>query len=362
MKRVLISGYYGFGNTGDEAILEALAVEFKRQEIELSVLSASPEESKNRYGITAYSRFRLGQAARAIRNCNGLISGGGSLFQDVTSSGSLYYYIGIVMLALALRREVFVYSQGIGPINWKFNRKLLAAALNRVSAISIRDRDSYDELLRLGVKTPASVTADPVFLLEPAGVERGVKILDESGLDTEKGGQMIGFAVRPWGDRERASENFARAADKIIEEIGAKLVFFPFHHPQDLDFTFEIIKKMKNKPYIVDKQYLPSEVMAAMGLMNINIGVRLHSLIFSACMGVPMIGISYDPKIKGFLNSMGTEPVCDYEDLQWEKIKESILYINSNRAFVLETISKKTGENRSIAQDSLERLVGELKR
>ena len=42
---------------------------------------------------------------------------------------------------------------------------------------------------------------------------------------------------------------------------------------------------------------------------------RLGWSIFAGVMGVPLIGISYDPKIDRFLDSIGEDPVGDLETL-----------------------------------------------
>jgi polysaccharide pyruvyl transferase WcaK-like protein len=71
-------------------------------------------------------------------------------------------------------------------------------------------------------------------------------------------------------------------------------------------------------------RYLPSEILGAMGRMDVNIGVRLHSLIFSAVNNVPTIGISYDPKIDGFLDMINSNAVCTYEEIDSKKIADEV--------------------------------------
>lgn len=362
MKRVLISGYYGFGNTGDEAILETLSKKLIQAGIEVYVLSASPEETQKRYNVKAFHRFKFNEIIKALKGCDALISGGGSLFQDVTSSGSLYYYLGIVLLAQIMKKKVYVYSQGIGPINKKMNQRIFKRVINRVENISVRDTASYEELHRIGIETlPINLTADPVFLLEPASAKRGMEILSKAGLDINNE-FLVGVAVREWMNREESIKKFAEMSDRIIEEFDAKLVLFPFHYPNDLELALDIVSNMKNKPYIIEEQWKPSEVMSAMGLMHINIGVRLHSLIFSARMGVPMIGISYDPKIDGFLKTMGYESACTYKELLWKPIKASIANINRDRVSTKDTIESRVRQSEELAVKTLQDLLEELEK
>lgn len=338
MKKVLISGYYGFGNTGDEAILETLINKFSKEGIKLEVLSARPEKTMKIHGIKAYNRFNLMEVIKAVKDSDILISGGGSLFQDVTSSSSLYYYLAIVVIAQMFRKKVHIFSQGIGPIKKTLNRKAFLRVVSRVETISVRDEISLDEVFKLGIKKPETIlTTDPVFMLEPSSESVGREILLEAGIDESKK-MAIGIAARSWHNNKNVSLQFAQIADAIIEEFDSNVILFPFHYPEDFDFADKIAGQMRNKPGIIKKEYRPSELMSAIGLMDINIGVRLHALIFSVCMGIPVIGITYDPKIDGFLKTIGLSSISEYEDIKWEEIKEEIVKIIRNKHEVVKTI------------------------
>jgi len=58
---------------------------------------------------------------------------------------------------------------------------------------------------------------------------------------------------------------------------------------------------------VVRRTLLPSEAMAVLGHMEVVLGLRLHSLIFAAAQGVPIISIDYDSKIRGFMELAGVE-------------------------------------------------------
>lgn len=362
MKKVLISGYYGFDNTGDEAILEVLTQELSKSGMDVSVFSNCPSKTQKNYPVKAYKRFDMMQILKAISSCDFLISGGGSLFQDVTSSSSLYYYLAIVKIAQMLRKKVFIYSQGIGPINHEANRKRFAKIIAKTRSISVRDEISKDELMALGVdeKLPAEVTADPVFILEPAAEERARQILSQAGVDLQSTKLRIGMALRHWGNQENSAAKFAQIADQIISQFDAEVVFFPFHDPHDVNFSKEVMKQMQQKAHILEKSYLPSEIMAAMGLMNMNVGVRLHALIFSARMEVPMIGVSYDPKIDGFLKSMGLNSACTYKELNWDMIRNSIEHIQENYHAIQHSISQHRQKSSQLARNTFDRLMEEF--
>ena len=59
-------------------------------------------------------------------------------------------------------------------------------------------------------------------------------------------------------------------------------------------------------------------MLSIIGNMDLLVGVRLHSLIYAAIMGVPLIGISYDPKCTAFLNSVGLDKLSTKENFTAE--------------------------------------------
>ena len=109
-----------------------------------------------------------------------LISGGGSLLQDVTSSRSLYYYLAVIKMAQFLFCPVMLYAQGIGPIQRPFARRLVRHILEQVALISVRDEESKMELESMGVVTPVvEVTADAVLAMNPVDTAIGQHILKQ---------------------------------------------------------------------------------------------------------------------------------------------------------------------------------------
>ena len=101
MNKVVLSGYYGFNNAGDEAVLQAIINSLKKadQDLDITVLSNNPEHTTKAYGVKAVNRWKLNEIAGAIKESDLLISGGGSLLQDVTSKNGILYYLGIIGLA-----------------------------------------------------------------------------------------------------------------------------------------------------------------------------------------------------------------------------------------------------------------------
>lgn len=116
--RLVLSGYYGFYNVGDEAILQSIIESLSKEnpDIELVVLSNDSKYTKEMYGVESVDRWDIKAVYHAIKNSDGVISGGGSLLQDQTSTKSILYYTGIMGLARLLKKPYYIYSQGIGQL------------------------------------------------------------------------------------------------------------------------------------------------------------------------------------------------------------------------------------------------------
>ena len=361
MKGVLISGYYGFNNTGDEAMIETMSIELAKKNYRLVVLSSNPDRTKELYNVEAYDRYNFFSIVKAIKNTDILVSGGGTLFQDITSKKSIWYYLGIVKLALLMGKKVCIAYQGMGPINTKFYRWMTKRTLNNknVKLVALRDKQAYDYAKEMGIKEEKMVlSSDMIFMMKPPAKERSLKILNDNVHNHFEGEKLIGFSVREWKDKDR-TDLFAELADELVEKYNARIVFFPFHKPKDAEISKIIMHKMKHedKTVLIPNRYLPSEILGTMGLMDVNIGVRLHALVFSALMDVPTIGISYEPKIDGFLEMINMTPVCTYENISVEKILEKVdSFMKDNSV----NYKEKTVEFSRMGREVLDKIIKEL--
>ena len=138
--RIAVSGYYGCGNIGDEAVLagivESFAIRSGTNSASFTVLSANAADTGKRHGLAAIDRMKLPAVRRVLRESDLLISGGGSLLQDTTSVRSLLYYLWVVRLARSCGTPVMFFAQGIGPLRRKISRALTRIVANRVRMIT----------------------------------------------------------------------------------------------------------------------------------------------------------------------------------------------------------------------------------
>ena len=333
MNKLVISGYYGFGNAGDEAMLLAMvsALRALDPQVAITVISGNPADTAKKHAVSAVHRLNLWGIARAIRASDLLISGGGSLLQDVTSGRSIFYYLGIMQLACFLGRPVMLYAQGIGPIRSRMARSFMKHIGNCIAGGTVRDEGSLVELAGLGVVKPkVSVTADPVLALEPASVESGRKILDSLGLGGE--GPLIGFSVREWQGRDHYKNIFAAVADRLVAESGARIVFIPMQWPDDVQAAQRVAAKMRKPHALIHQKCDTAELLSVVRNLDLLVGVRLHALIFAAVMERPFVGVSYDPKIDRFLETLGESHAGTLETLTCENLLAQIQQVQTDAA------------------------------
>jgi len=330
LKNILISGYYGSKNGGDEAMLAAMLGTLHELDADLkvTVISLNPEYTKARHHVDAVDWLNVWAILKKILSADLLISGGGSLLQNVTSRRSLYYYLGIIFLAKFFGRKVMLYAQGIGPIRGTLAHKLMNFLVNRVDLITVRDKGSLEELKRLQITKPKIFcTADPVLAIKPVPLDIGEKILsahENYQLSNINSQLKIGVAVRRWIDWESCRKNLAAALDRLAAEVGAKIIFLPMQFPEDVKAAKSTAELMKQNCTVIEQELTTTEIVSLVGCMDVLISIRLHALIFAGVMRVPVLGISYDPKIERFLDSIGEKPLGTLSEVTAEKIFDSV--------------------------------------
>ena len=321
MVTILIAGYHGFGNCGDEAILRAMVTGFRRlaDDIDIIALSNDPDFTEKEYNIEAVQRFNMREVLTAVKKCDILVLGGGTLLQDGTSTRSLVYYLSIIKAAELYGKRVMLYANGIGPVDGKINRHLMRSVLKKADCITLREKLSFNDLKNIGVKNDnIVVTADPAFRLEGADPASAEQLLQAAGVP-ERGAKRIGVSVRSWSKARYGDDYCGKIAEAcdIMSEKGYEIIFIPMQYPSDIAASDKIAGMMKNSPHVLRAKYTPEEILGMIGHCDVMLSMRLHALIFAAVMNIPMAGIIYDPKIEYYLRELDM-PACG--DVRSDKI------------------------------------------
>lgn len=331
---IAILGYYGYRNSGDDAILKAMIEQLGKNSKGLSivVLSNNPCETRTEYKVQSVHRFNPFSVYSVLSKTRLFIAGGGTLIQDGTSSRSLWYYLFILYLAKRKGARTVLFANGLGPLTRKKNRKAASKILNGMDAITLRDSNAYHELVSLNVTKPVTeITADPALTLTCRDLTAGLEILRKEGIPTDK--KLVALCLRKWKKVKNAAKILASVADRIVTDFNATPVFISMQHPDDLRFSEKVLSNMKQKGYILSGMYTVDETLSVIGNMSLVIGMRLHSLIYAATLNIPMVGLAYEQKVGFFMQSIN-QPCVDWnENFCMDKFLQNLnnVWRNSDR-------------------------------
>ncbi len=307
--RILLSGYYGFGNAGDEAILAGTlaALRHRLPSCEVTVLSAQPPATAAEHGVRTAQRWHWPTIWRELGRTDLLLQGGGGLVQDSTSRLSPFYYLGLLLAARLRRKPFMIYAQGLGPLGGGPARWLTGRVFRRAAAIAVRDEASAALLKMVGVRREVVVTADAAALLEPAPAEAAARFLPQ-----ERAGPLIGLALREAPGAERLVEGAIAAAKSLRKLSGGPCLALTLHAYDDGPLAARAAEALDGSVVGVSATgkdawptRTPAEWMGIVASLDFVISMRLHAAIFAAATGVPFVALSYDPKVAAFAHRVG---------------------------------------------------------
>lgn len=348
---IIISGYYGFRNIGDDSLLSSMIDGIKREipDARITVLSKHPRRLSNLTGVRTVNRFNIPMVAREMRHAKLLISGGGSLLQDGTSKKSFYYYVFIMRMAKRYGLKVMLYANGLGPLGADSTRRAAASAVSSADYVSFREEASFELARELGVKGEIKVTADPAFLLEPTHALWQRHIKKREGV----GDKYFIVSIKDGNNFDGASTGSDTVAvlagdiRRIAEKYSLEPLFVPMYPDRDTEITCDLAEKVGKGRVL--RNLTASELCGLLANAEFSVGTRLHMLIFSASVGIPMIGISYDPKIDAFLHYVGEGGALDIRKLKTGQLEAAAEAVLSDSANIRLRLTKNAAELRRLA-------------
>lgn len=355
MRKILISGYYGFDNFGDDAILHVMVSEFKKHldNPSITVISNNPAKIKKNYGVDSIHRFNTREIIKKMKASDVFISGGGSLLQDTTSRKSLIYYLSLIFLAKYFGKKTIIFAQGIGPINSMFSRLLTKFVISNVDLITVRDKESFNFLKKMGINS--SLATDPVWGLEISAENKLLKV-DKIN---------IGIQLRQW--KTLTNKNINVIANILCEKFNDEKNCINLISLQD-SHDLEIMQQLKN---ILLKKNLNSEIrifsnlsidqsINLLGNLDYLIGMRFHACLISANFNVPTLALSYDPKV----TSLALESKMPFININALKNKENFIFqideLISNHEKIRQDLKEFSEKKIQICRDNFILLINQV--
>jgi polysaccharide pyruvyl transferase CsaB len=367
--RIAVHGFYGMGNLGDEAILTAMLNEIKNtNSMEIVVFSRKPQQVEKDHRVLSISSETKGDVfkrRKELKRCDLFILGGGGLLKDFGGdSSSLKKWLKLLKLAQKYKCKTALFAVGVENIRFEESRSMLIDALAEVDMITVRDKDSKNILEDIGVKNAIKVTTDPVVLL---GSEKRNKKKDIDHLKESR--NKIAFCVRQWFDKgfyiedpklnENLIRTLANTADLLISNYNKKIEFIPMRtisYDDDREMAKQIISKMKYKDKAKVYNNVPEvdEFIQMIEQYSLLIGMRLHSLILGTSIGLPVIGLNYMPKVKGYMDSIDQGKYSiDLDTITDKKMIRLIKDTYTNYDSICSSIKVEVNRLREIAKENI---------
>ncbi|MDR1916793.1 MAG: polysaccharide pyruvyl transferase family protein [Synergistaceae bacterium] len=288
---VLLAGYFGFANLGDELLAYSAVKNLSELGVspdKIAILSGNPKLSERNLGIRAFDRWSVPSVSKALNMSRSLLLAGGGLFQDASSARSCMYYWGLVRMAVWKSRPVWALGQSVGPLYGGLAKYLARDALSRCVYLAVRDEASLDALKSMNISPevmPDLVFALPVLEIPPC----------------DSGAVLVN--IRPQNGAADCEQAVIKVA-RMCGSSGMELLYAAMSPDDELE-----IKKFQESGDLPKGEIITVATMddfaSAAKRARVAVGMRLHFGILSVLMGLRLVMSAYDPKVACFARDWG---------------------------------------------------------
>ncbi len=370
--KFVISGYYGFINLGDEAILQKIILDLKNnfKNSKITAFSANPSYTKEVFGVESVKNSIIKNffiLIREIIRCDCFILGGGGMLSDWQKSSPILW-LTLPIFSILFRKKTIIYCVGVNPFRTLYGKLLLRFVLNHSSLIIVRDNYSkYCLTNAIGHKSKIYVTIDPVIVLNIPGNDffknYSNKRSEINKLSSKK--SKIGICPSVFFHTQKLWPNsmkrfkklkvdFSKLIKFLINTYDANIFLIPQSMKYDKAFCLNIYKLLdkecKSQTFIIENLNKPADFIDTLSHMDFAIGMRFHSIILSINLAVPFVGIIYGKKSKCLLEKIdyldNSIIISDgfhekNSDMDINKIKNIIMKVWNNKYQIEKDLTKK---------------------
>lgn len=388
----IISGGWGYGNWGDEAILycSIKMIELYKGTGELTILSynsSNIDRYREKYqcnlslhrlvkdGMVSYKNMLEWAKGKDVclssnekkyvnmfsENDIFIMCGGGYFNEEWEES----FRIRVLEILLAKRKKskIYIHGQTIGPIGKEKNKKILYYALNMVNKIYVRDKGSYNLMksIKLHEKTeiiPDVVNCVPDFHSVFHTTEEYVVVMfcsyryHRSEKYKYRGKTLLWLGQKfktILGLRKKYNKKIKTVLRSLIEE--GQNIKYIVSTEWDYQYACEIAAKLGDNIEIV-KSSSVFEYLNLLSGAQIIISTNMHPIVIGHAYNVPVVAISYGFKTDNYMEEIGLSEALfniDYFDekkiieciknkkfLYGKKVDKNLVYTSVEKMFIKE--------------------------
>ncbi|HEU5187628.1 MAG TPA: polysaccharide pyruvyl transferase family protein, partial [Candidatus Saccharimonadales bacterium] len=225
-----------------------------------------------------------------------------------------------LLFGFLLGKPTVLYAQSVGPFQNKFEELLVAFVLKRMTRIMLREDTSVALLAKLGITRTVVRAIDSGFLL---GSNQKIDIRKKYSIPPNA--LLVGVTVRAWlkGEAQtRYEQAVAQALDDVIEKNNAHVIFIPQVTATKGDDDRVVSRRVRGLMQHTKATTLINDtpdhhrIKSLYDSLDLLLGTRFHSVIFSLTSHVPVLAIEYEHKTSGIMRDLGLEQwVIKIEDV-----------------------------------------------
>jgi len=293
-----------------------------------------------------------------------VLAGGGYLFSGSRKiHASLIHCVAVTWIALATRKPVVMMPQSIGPLKGRFDRWIVKKALARVRPIVVREQTTFAEVTELLHPTDMRVCPDVAFY----GWSVPVAVAPRPA-----GRHRVGIVVMDWtwarGAGQHGLDRYCRELATLCTDLtgadvevvllgGSKL---PELGQDDMIVARQIADlanvEAGKTPALLEVSD-PESFRSLLSTLDLVVGTRLHSCLLALAVGVPAIGLGYQPKTRGTYALLGLQELHhDVEGFTAAGVGQQVSAILSNESEWRDRVTQATEHARA----QIEELYAEL--
>jgi polysaccharide pyruvyl transferase CsaB len=309
-RRIVLAGWYGAANLGDELILSVFIDWIREAGAEPVVISVNPHYTLACHRADAVGYTDLPAIVEALGGADLFVLGGGGLFQDYDAfdraslaqfpAGNVSQFAQLFYLAGELDVPAAVLAQGVGPLRGADARAIAADVFDRASACSVRDLESAELLRDIGVRRTMPIAPDPAWswaTIEP--IDPRARFVQLAG------SSVLGIVVREW-PFDRSWEAPFVASLRAALPNGWSCLWLDFTRVPDEAAKRPIASEIASRlvPQIPDAKHAiweglrVEEAASLIAGCDALVAMRLHGVMLGHLANLPVVALEYDRKVR----------------------------------------------------------------
>ncbi len=243
-----------------------------------------------------------------------LYAPGGSVICDRFWWRKQLEYLAPFFCAKFYKKPMMVVAPSMGPFDTQYRMRnhIRKSAFQGADCFLLREKNSYDNLAAIKAERGVQVTVDSAFCADIDKAEQKKLLEQDLSLQSflNQHQSVVGITITDlsWNVKFKSKSNLdsqiAQAMSGFIRHlrahhVGVLLIPQLFSNQNDTDLLKQYV--IDAGTYILDERYPADFQQYVISSIDMVIGMRYHSNIFAAKMGIPFLPIVYEEKMDYFI-------------------------------------------------------------